>query len=128
MILDVTMPELDGWATLERIRELTDVPVLMLTARSTELDKVRGLKAGADDYVTKPFVPHELTARIRALLRRTHGAVGVGDGGNGCHRVELGLDRAAGVRTPGRRRRRIHPGGMLAQHPAVGDHQAEFAR
>jgi DNA-binding response OmpR family regulator len=73
VILDVTMPELDGWQTLERIRDLSDVPVLMLTARAAELDKVRGLKAGADDYVTKPFGRQELLARVEALLRRAAG-------------------------------------------------------
>src|SRR3954462_4912100 len=73
VILDVTMPELDGWATLERIRDLSDVPVLMLTARSAELEKVRGLSAGADDYVAKPFGRQELLARVQALLRRTGG-------------------------------------------------------
>jgi DNA-binding response OmpR family regulator len=70
VVLDATMPGLDGWATLERIRELTDVPVLMLSARGTEMDKVRGLEAGADDYVTKPFGRQELLARVEALLRR----------------------------------------------------------
>ncbi|MGH2910854.1 MAG: response regulator transcription factor [Solirubrobacteraceae bacterium] len=70
VILDVEMPELDGWATLERIRDLSDVPVLMLTARETELERVRGLKGGADDYVVKPFGHQELTARVQALLRR----------------------------------------------------------
>jgi DNA-binding response OmpR family regulator len=70
VLLDVTMPGLDGWGTLERIRELTDVPVLMVTARSGELEKVRGLKAGADDYMTKPFGRQELLARVEALLRR----------------------------------------------------------
>jgi DNA-binding response OmpR family regulator len=74
VVLDVNMPGLDGWTTLERIRELTDVPVLMLTARGTEMDKVRGLKAGADDYVTKPFGRQELIARVEALLRRRGGA------------------------------------------------------
>jgi DNA-binding response OmpR family regulator len=73
VVLDVTMPELDGWQTLERIRDLSDVPVLMLTARAGELDKVRGLKGGADDYVTKPFGRQELLARVEALLRRTSG-------------------------------------------------------
>jgi DNA-binding response OmpR family regulator len=73
VVLDVTMPDLDGWQTLERIRDLSDVPVLMLTARATELDKVRGLKAGADDYVTKPFGRQELLARVEALLRRSTG-------------------------------------------------------
>jgi len=70
VLLDVTMPGLDGWGTLERIRELTDVPVLMVTALSDELEKVRGLKAGADDYLTKPFGRQELLARVEALLRR----------------------------------------------------------
>ncbi len=70
VILDVEMPELDGWATLERIRDLTDVPVLMLTARETELECVRGLRGGADDYVVKPFGHQELVARVHALLRR----------------------------------------------------------
>jgi DNA-binding response OmpR family regulator len=71
VVLDVSMPELDGWQTLERLRDLSDVPVLMLTARTNELDKVRGLRGGADDYVTKPFGRQELLARIEALLRRT---------------------------------------------------------
>jgi DNA-binding response OmpR family regulator len=73
VVLDVTMPDLDGWQTLERMRDLSDVPVLMLTARAAELDKVRGLKAGADDYVTKPFGRQELLARVEALLRRASG-------------------------------------------------------
>jgi DNA-binding response OmpR family regulator len=71
VLLDVSMPELDGWETLERIRDLSDVPVAMLTARAAELEKVRGLKAGADDYITKPFGRQELLARIEAMLRRS---------------------------------------------------------
>jgi DNA-binding response OmpR family regulator len=71
VLLDVSMPGLDGWETLERIRELSEVPVVMLTARAQELDKVRGLQAGADDYVTKPFGRQELVARIETHLRRT---------------------------------------------------------
>ncbi len=70
VILDVQMPGLDGWGVLERIRELSEVPVIMLTARAEELDKVRGLRAGADDYVTKPFGRQELLARVEAHLRR----------------------------------------------------------
>jgi DNA-binding response OmpR family regulator len=70
VILDVSMPELDGWQTLERIRELSDVPVLMLTAKAAEADRVRGLRGGADDYVVKPFARDELLARVEALLRR----------------------------------------------------------
>jgi DNA-binding response OmpR family regulator len=73
VILDVTMPELDGWATLERIRDISDVPVLMLTGRDAELERVRGLQAGADDYVAKPFGRQELVARVQALLRRAGG-------------------------------------------------------
>jgi DNA-binding response OmpR family regulator len=75
VILDVTMPDLDGWQTLERIRDLSDVPVLMLTARSGELELVRGLRGGSDDYVVKPFGRQELLARVDALLRRTRGGV-----------------------------------------------------
>jgi DNA-binding response OmpR family regulator len=70
VLLDVSMPGLDGWQTLERIRELSSVPVVMLTARAQEMDKVRGLRAGADDYVTKPFGRQELLARIERLLSR----------------------------------------------------------
>jgi DNA-binding response OmpR family regulator len=73
IILDVSMPEMDGYQTLERIRDLSDVPVLMLTARTQELEKVRGLSAGADDYVAKPFGRQELLARVQALLRRSGG-------------------------------------------------------
>jgi DNA-binding response OmpR family regulator len=73
VLLDVSMPELDGYQTLERIRDLSDVPVIMLTARTQELEKVRGLTAGADDYVAKPFGRQELLARVQALLRRTGG-------------------------------------------------------
>ena len=78
VILDVEMPELDGWATLERIRDLSEVPVLMLTARETELERVRGLRGGADDYLVKPFGHQELAARVHALLRRSgsHAAEG----------------------------------------------------
>src|SRR5271154_5569501 len=79
VILDVTMPELDGYQTLERIRDLSDVPVLMLTARSQELERVRGLASGADDYVAKPFGRQELLARVQALLRRSGGRSTVTD-------------------------------------------------
>jgi DNA-binding response OmpR family regulator len=74
VILDVAMPGLDGWATLGRIREVTDIPVLMLTARDAELERVRGLQAGADDYVVKPFGRQELVARVEVLLRRPRSA------------------------------------------------------
>ena len=70
VVLDLSMPGLDGWQTLERIRQITDVPVVMLSARADELEKVRALQAGADDYVTKPFGTQELLARLQAHLRR----------------------------------------------------------
>jgi len=70
VVLDVNMHGLDGWTTLERMREIAEVPVLMLTAHDGELEKVRALRAGADDYVTKPFGSQELLARTEALVRR----------------------------------------------------------
>jgi DNA-binding response OmpR family regulator len=70
VVLDVGLPELDGWEVLGRIRDLSEVPVLMLTAEGEQAQKVRGLEGGADDYVTKPFGRDELVARIHALLRR----------------------------------------------------------
>jgi DNA-binding response OmpR family regulator len=73
VVLDVGLPELDGWQVLERIRDLSAAPVLMLTAEGEQVQKVRGLEGGADDYVTKPFGHEELLARIKALLRRRSG-------------------------------------------------------
>ncbi len=70
VILDIGLPEMDGWTVLERIRDLSDVPVLILTAHGLEADKVRGLRGGADDYLTKPFGNAEFVARVQALLRR----------------------------------------------------------
>jgi DNA-binding response OmpR family regulator len=70
VLLDVMMPDLDGFATLSMIREISSVPVLMLTAKGEEDDRVRGLELGADDYITKPFSPRELVSRVRAVLRR----------------------------------------------------------
>jgi DNA-binding response OmpR family regulator len=71
VILDVMMPEMDGWTTCQKIREFSEVPIILLTARSETVDVIKGLKYGADDYVTKPFHEAELLARIEALLRRT---------------------------------------------------------
>ena len=71
ILLDVMMPELDGFETLRLIREISTVPVIMLTAKGEEDDRVRGLELGADDYITKPFSPRELVSRVRAVLRRT---------------------------------------------------------
>jgi DNA-binding response OmpR family regulator len=72
VVLDIGLPDLDGWDVLERIRDVSDVPVLLLTARNLEFEKVRGLQAGADDYLTKPFGNAELVARLHALVRRAH--------------------------------------------------------
>ena len=73
VVLDVNMPGLDGWGALERIRDLSDAPVVMLTVQEDELEKVRALRAGADDYVVKPFAPLEFVARLDALVRRAAG-------------------------------------------------------
>ena len=70
VLLDVMMPEMDGFETLERLREISTVPVVMLTVKGDEEDRIRGLELGADDYVSKPFSPRELASRIRAVLRR----------------------------------------------------------
>lgn len=70
VVLDVMMPQLDGISLLKRLRQLSDKPVLMLTARGDDIDRVVGLELGADDYVAKPCLPRELVARIRAILRR----------------------------------------------------------
>jgi two-component system KDP operon response regulator KdpE len=71
VVLDVMMPGMDGWEVCVRIRELSEIPIIMLTAKSSEIDKLRGFKLGVDDYVTKPFSLEELGARIRAVLART---------------------------------------------------------
>ena len=73
VVLDVMMPVMDGWEVCKRIRELSKVPIIMLTAKSDEKDKVKGFKLGVDDYVTKPFSFAEFTARIEAILNRASG-------------------------------------------------------
>ncbi len=70
VVLDVGMPRMDGFSVLQEVRKASDTPVIMLTARTEEIDRILGLTMGADDYVTKPFSPRELVARIRAVLRR----------------------------------------------------------
>jgi DNA-binding response OmpR family regulator len=74
VVLDVMMPDMDGFETLARIREISSVPVIMLTVKGDEDDRIRGLDLGADDYVNKPFSPRELSSRIRAVLRRVEPA------------------------------------------------------
>ena len=76
ILLDVMMPDLDGFEVLETIREFSNVPVIMLTAKGEEDDRVRGLEHGADDYIIKPFSPRELVSRVKAVMRRTEGATG----------------------------------------------------
>jgi two-component system KDP operon response regulator KdpE len=83
VLLDISMPEMDGFEVMRQIRDRTNVPVILLTARGSDRDKVRGLELGADDYLAKPFSPVELTARVRAVLRRTAG-------GGPDHKVEAG--------------------------------------
>jgi DNA-binding response OmpR family regulator len=70
VVLDLMLPEVDGWEVCRRARESSDVPIIMLTARSDDVDKIVGLELGADDYLTKPFNPRELVARVKAILRR----------------------------------------------------------
>ncbi len=77
VVLDVMLPAIDGLEVCRRLRRSSSVPILMLTARDTETDTVVGLEVGADDYLTKPFSPRELVARVRALLRRAERAVSV---------------------------------------------------
>ena len=81
ILLDVMMPDIDGFEALQLIRETSTVPVIMLTAKGEEDDRVKGLELGADDYVTKPFSPRELVSRVRAVLRRTESASAAGEGG-----------------------------------------------
>jgi DNA-binding response OmpR family regulator len=74
VVLDVGLPDLDGLEVCRRLRQTSNIPVIFLTARDTEIDRILGLELGADDYVTKPFSPAELVARVKAVLRRAEGA------------------------------------------------------
>jgi DNA-binding response OmpR family regulator len=94
VLLDVMLPDFDGFEVLRMIREISRVPVIMVTAKGEEDDRVRGLERGADDYIAKPFSPREMVSRIRAVLRRTempvlstHGALSIDD------RLQLDFDR-----------------------------------
>jgi len=75
VVLDIMLPRMDGWEVCRRLRKTSEVPVIMLTARGEEIDRVSGLTLGADDYVVKPFSPRELVARVKAVLRRTSAPV-----------------------------------------------------
>ncbi|SFQ99414.1 response regulator transcription factor [Desulfoscipio geothermicus] len=74
ILLDIMLPKKDGWAVCREIRKQLSIPIIMLTARGEELDRVLGLEMGADDYITKPFSPREMVARVKAVLRRVHQA------------------------------------------------------
>jgi DNA-binding response OmpR family regulator len=89
VLLDVGLPDIDGFQVLEQLRQTSSVPIIMVTVRSGEQDKIRGLELGADDYVTKPFSPGELGARVKAVLRR---AEGVGSLRTGLIRVDERLE------------------------------------
>lgn len=78
IILDVMMPKMDGWQTCREIRQSSQVPIIMLTARSEEHDELQGFELGVDEYISKPFSPKILVARVEAILRRSH-AIGTGD-------------------------------------------------
>ena len=75
IILDLMMPEMDGLSVCRELRKTSNVPIIMLTARDDDVDKIVGLEVGADDYVTKPFNPRELVARVKAVLRRSQGSI-----------------------------------------------------
>ena len=94
VVLDIGLPGIDGFEVCRRLRARTGVPILILSARDEEIDRVAGLEAGADDYVTKPFSPRELVARVKAILRRTAGA-GTGVDGGALALGGVELDRAA---------------------------------
>jgi DNA-binding response OmpR family regulator len=79
IVLDLMLPGLDGWEVCRRVRAESDVPIIMLTARNDDIDKIVGLELGADDYLTKPFNPRELAARVKAILRRTGRPMTLGD-------------------------------------------------
>jgi DNA-binding response OmpR family regulator len=80
VILDIMLPDIDGWEVCREIRRTNDVPIIMLTAREGDEDKIVGLELGADDYLTKPFVPRELVARVKAILRRSGKQAAQADG------------------------------------------------
>jgi len=80
IILDVMMPELDGYSVSKAIREISDVPIIMLTAKSEEYDKIAGFESGIDEYVTKPFSPKVLVARVKNLFQRIEGTLGKKEG------------------------------------------------
>ena len=95
IILDIMLPERDGFSVCREVRSFSSVPILMLTAKQEEIDKVLGLELGADDYVVKPFSPREVVARVKALLRRAQGSLGPGGNNNkviSCGEITIDLN------------------------------------
>jgi two-component system alkaline phosphatase synthesis response regulator PhoP/two-component system response regulator ResD len=92
VVLDLMLPEIDGWEVCRRTRAQSQVPIIMLTARSDDVDKIVGLELGADDYLTKPFNPRELVARVKAILRRYESSV---QPGRTIHLGQLTIDPAS---------------------------------
>lgn len=99
IVLDVMLPGMDGLELLSRLRRESQVYVIMLTARTEETDKIVGLSIGADDYMTKPFSPRELVARVKSALRRLQSAVGTVEAGNVLAFRHVRLDKAARIVT-----------------------------
>lgn len=94
VVLDIMLPGVDGFEACRRIRQRSAVPIIMLTAKEAESDKVKGLEFGADDYVTKPFSPRELVARVRAILRRAQGSMSRSGDGDVIYHGDLMIDLA----------------------------------
>ena len=103
LVLDLMMPRVDGWEVCRRLRKDSAIPIIMLTARDDDVDKIVGLELGADDYVTKPFNPRELVARVKAVLRRAQAPA---DPGDAIRVANLDVDPA---------RREVHVGGQPVQ-------------
>ncbi len=120
IVLDLMLPRVDGYEVCRRVRATSQVPILMLTARDQDVDKIVGLELGADDYLTKPFNPRELVARVKAILRRTQPSfqsqrMAVGD-------MTLDLDRrevTVGSRALALRTKEFDVLAVLAQHPRI---------
>ncbi len=94
MVLDLMLPGLDGYEVCRRVRARSDLPIIMLTARDEDIDKIVGLELGADDYLTKPFNPRELVARVKAILRRVQAGRGPSDEAGPLHVADVTIDPA----------------------------------
>lgn len=94
VVLDLMLPRIDGWDVCKRVRAKSDLPIIMLTARDEDIDKIVGLELGADDYMTKPFNPRELVARVKAILRRINATPRATDGDSPLRISDLVIDPA----------------------------------